>query len=82
MSHMTLDEWDQRIAPFLASIGIRAVHIRVDALQIRDWVKLLPMAPDWPTEAMDKLKTAQSVLEEAMNEIRMALEEYDKIGTP
>ena len=76
--HMSLEEWDSRVAPFLATIGIRARHIRRDAKQIRDWVGLLPVAPDFPTEAIAKLQAAALELGEALNEIQKALEEYDQ----
>lgn len=78
MRHMTLEEWDRRVAPFLATIGIRARHIKQDAKQISDWVKLLPVAPDFPTEAIAQLQAAGLELGEALNEIQKALESYDQ----
>lgn len=75
--HMSLEEWDRRVAPYLATIGIRARHIKQDAKQIRDWVGLLPVAPDFPTEAIAKLQEAGLELGEALNEITKALEDYD-----
>lgn len=76
MKHMTLEEWDRRVAPFLATIGIRAKHIETDARQISEWVRLLPVAPAFPTEAIGKLQDAKTELELALNEIHMALENY------
>jgi hypothetical protein len=76
MKHMTLEEWDRRVAPFLATIGIRAKHIENDARQITEWVRLLPVAPAFPTEAIGKLQDATTELELALNEIHMALEAY------
>ncbi len=78
MKHMTLEEWDRRVAPYLATIGIRAQHIKNDARQISDWVRLLPAAPDFPTEAIEKLNSAKMELQAAVDEIRIALNMYDQ----
>jgi len=78
VKHMTLEEWDRRVAPFLATIGIRARHIVTDAHQIIDWVKLLPAAPDFETEAIAKLEEAKIALSLAHGAVSMALEDYNK----
>ncbi len=77
MRHMSLEEWDRRVAPFLATIGIRAKHIENDARQITEWVRLLPVAPAFPVEAIGKLQDAKTELELALNEVHMALENYN-----
>ena len=73
MRHMTLEEWDRRVAPFLATIKIRATHVHNDAKQIGDWVDLLPVAPDFQTEAIAKLEEAHFELQGAVNKLRMAI---------
>lgn len=78
MKHMTLEEWDRRVAPFLATIGIRARHIHNDAKQISDWVDLLPVAPDFPTESIEKLEVAHFELQGAVNKLRMAIFNYSQ----
>lgn len=77
MRHMGLEEWDRRVAPYLATIGIRARHIKQDAKQIRDWVGLLPVAPDFPTEAIELLKEAMAELQVSEREICLAINEYE-----
>ncbi len=78
MPHMTLQEWDRRMAPFLATIRARSKHIQDDAVQIRAWVAMLPAAAVFETEAIAELEQAQFHLEFALNEVRQALEEYSK----
>jgi len=78
MRHMTLEEWDRRVAPFLATIGIRARHIHNDAKQISDWIDLLPVAPDFPTEAIERLMEARGELQCAVEKIRVALNNYSE----
>lgn len=78
MKHMSLEEWDRRVAPFLATIGIRAKHIENDARQISDWVKLLPVAPDFPTEAISKLQDAKAALDMAAYVVHLALQNYNE----
>lgn len=78
MKHMSLEEWDRRVAPFLATIGIRARHIHIDAKQIGDWVEMLPAAPDFETEAIIKLQEAKAELEKAIEKINVALQNYSK----
>lgn len=78
MKHMTLEEWDRRVAPFLATIGIRSKHVKNDAKQILDWVNLLPAAPDFDTEAFSKLREAATELEAALNAIYIAINNYAK----
>lgn len=78
MNHMSLEEWDRRVAPYLATISARAVQMQRDAKQILDWVNLMPAAPAFPTEAIDRLQTAQNELEAAINAIAMALDNYAK----
>lgn len=78
MKHMSLEEWDRRIAPFLATIGLRSRHINDDAKQISAWVDMLPFAPDFPTEAISKLEEAHFELQGAANRIKMALYTYSQ----
>lgn len=73
MKHISLEEWDRRVAPFLATIGIRAKHIQVDAIQIREWVKLLPYAAGFPTEAISKLEDAEKELASALKTLDEAI---------
>lgn len=75
---MSLEEWDRRVAPFLATIGMRAGHILIDAKQIVEWVQIMPAAPDFPTEAVAKLNSARAALYEAISVIEHAMDNYDQ----
>lgn len=74
--HMSLQEWDRRVAPFLHTILIRSRHIQADAEQIRAWVEMLPVAPDFDTEAFEHLRRAYDCLDVAVKETRAAIERY------
>lgn len=76
MKHQTLTEWDRLVAPYLSVIGIRAKHIQSDAKQIVSWVTMMPVAPDFPTEAIGQLEQAQKEVQEAADAIRKALRKY------
>lgn len=78
MKHMTLEEWDRRVAPFLATIGIRARQMHSDAKQIKEWVDLLPVAPDFSTEALSKVEEVHFELQGTVNELRMAIYNYSQ----
>lgn len=73
---MSLKEWDRRVAPFLVTIGIRARHIQTDAEQIREWVNMMPAAPDFDTEAFEHLRRAHDYLERALKDTKAAIESF------
>ncbi len=74
---MTLEEWDKKVGPLLGAIKGRSVWIRVDANQILEWIKGLPAAPDFETEAMSVLREAQEALAIASASIQEAIVKYE-----
>lgn len=78
MKHMSLEEWDRRIAPFLATIGTRARYVHTEAEQISAWVDMLPAAPCFPTESISKLEEAYAELQIAVAKIGTALSNYSQ----
>lgn len=77
MRRMTMDEWDRNVAPYLATIGIRAGWIARDAMQIAEWIEQIPAIPDFETDAMDRLKLAKRELQRALNIVNEAIIDYD-----
>jgi len=53
-----------------------ANHARNNAVSTRAAVRLLRVQPDFDTRAEDMLKTAEVELEEALNAIRLAMQEF------
>ena len=76
--HISLAEWDNKVAPLLSAIEIRAGKVERDAEQIDVWVGKLTVAPDFETNAVQKLETATSAVERTLNKLRMALESYSE----
>ena len=54
--HMTLEEWDKTVAPLLGAIEMRTLKISRDIDQISEWIKQIPVAPNFETKAMDALE--------------------------
>lgn len=77
MRHMTLDEWDRTVAPYLNTIQIRAGFIANDASQIREWVEKIPAVPNFETRAKDKLDRAARELRSALSAVEQAIENYE-----
>ena len=74
MVNLTLEEWDAKIGPHLASIRLNAGWIEAYAKKIIEHVDALDHYPAWDTEAMevakkarDELATATFLLNEAIN---------------
>lgn len=78
MRHMTLDEWDNRVAPYLSTIQIRAGWIARDAMQIREWIEKLPAVPGFETEARERLDLVLKELSAAMKSVEAAINNYDE----
>lgn len=76
--HMSLLEWDQKVAPMLAVILGRAEKIKSSALLIQEWVNRIPAAPDFETRAMQSLREALTTLDEATVLIERTLDAYDQ----
>ena len=73
MVTLTLDEWDSKIGPHLASIRLNAGWVEAYAKKIIEHVDALDHCPSWDTEAMevakkarDELATATFLLNEAI----------------
>lgn len=53
-----------------------ANHARNNAVSVRGAVRMLRVQPDFDTRAEDMLKTAEVELEEALNALRIAMQEF------
>lgn len=78
MKHMTLEEWDRTVAPYLAMIERRAVNIQRDADAILEWVKMLPCAPNFETRAHDDLTKSLASVILAGENISIAIKQYSQ----
>jgi len=76
LRHMTLEEWDRRVAPFLATIEIRARQIKSDANQIIEWIKAMPAAPEFETRAFEELINARLAVSIAAESLQEAVKQY------
>tara|TARA_R110000868_G_scaffold158980_4_gene387427 strand:+ start:818 stop:1069 length:252 start_codon:yes stop_codon:yes gene_type:complete len=78
MSKLSLEEWDAKVGPHLASIRLNAGWIEAYAKKIADHAGLMVVAPAWESEAVEVLKKARDeaasavlLLNEALNTIAM-----------
>lgn len=78
MRHMTLEEWDQKVAPYLATICTRATWMINDAKQIREWIDQLPAVPHFESEARSRMLMAKQALTVALVQIEHAIDDYSK----
>lgn len=78
MKHMSLDEWDQKVGPYLASICTRATWIVNDTKQISEWIKTIPAVPNFETEAQSRMLMARQTLMVALKQIENAIDDYGK----
>lgn len=77
MRHMTLDEWDRTVAPYLSTIQIRAGWIANDARQIKEWIEMLPAVPEFETEARERLDVVKRELLLTLEAVDQAINDYD-----
>lgn len=78
LRHMTLSEYDKKIAPLLGAIKGRARWLVIDAHQIKDWVKQLVAAPNFDTEAFAVMIEAKEALSEAESSVNEAIASYNQ----
>ncbi len=77
MRRMSLAEWDQKVAPFLGAIQIRAGWVARDINVIREYIDTLPAIPDFATTARDRLGHLRSELAEALKVLDTTIADYD-----
>lgn len=77
MKHLSMAEWDQKVAPLLGAMEIRCGWVWRDILQIKEWVDQLPYAPGFETEAFYKLQKINGELMELVEAITHITKQYD-----
>lgn len=74
---MTLQEWDETIAPYLQRILADATISRIRAQAAKAGARAIPRVPDFATQARAMLDLAGAELFEAMKAIHDAREAFD-----
>jgi hypothetical protein len=79
LDRITLQEWDQKVAPCLHAIHDNSKWIAKHAERVDHAAKLLPSKPSFETEAYAELALAEAELKAALASVQEAMTRYKNL---
>ena len=76
---MTLTQWDNEIAPYLADLEHTGRRLSSSAHDLKLPLRMLKSRPQWLARSSEALKAAEAALADTLAQVREARAQYDAL---